>query len=297
MSARKARRTSTAATATARSCCHLTAVCANSRNDTSDLKAVTLHGMARRNSNTAIGLRLELEGQVTLQRLGEALDAWTDLLQEVGRDVAGASSRDAVRFVITEAKGGSLTLGVRPQPGRKSVPVAVMPRIAKTLTSGIRSLETRATRPKHFSDIALVKLRDLARLTSPETPSVKVGNGTGAGITLSSRLVAHVEAVLAPELESIGTVEGHLEGLITHGKNRFLIFDPITGRQVICFFSGRIDRQDVLKAYGRRVAASGVIRSRRSGEKVSISANRLYVLPSDDELPSVADVLGILKAR
>ena len=78
----------------------------------------TLLRMARRKT-TATGLRLELEGQVTLQRLGEALDAWTNLLQEVGRDVAGATGRDAVRFVITEAKGGSLTLGVRPQPERK----------------------------------------------------------------------------------------------------------------------------------------------------------------------------------
>ena len=170
--------------------------------------------MARQSDPT--GLRLQLEGQVTLKRLGEALDTWTDLLQEVGRDVAGATSRDAVRFVISDAKGGSFSLGVRPQPGKKSVPVSVMPRIARTLTAGIRSLERRATRPKHFSDKALINLRDLARLTSPETPSVTVSNGKGTGIALSTRLVAHVESVLAPELESIGTVEGSLEGLITH---------------------------------------------------------------------------------
>ena len=242
------------------------------------------------------GLSLQLEGQVTLQRLGEALDAWTDLLQEVGRDVAGASSRDAVRYVITEARGGSLSLGVRPQPGKKSVPVAVMPRIAKTLTAGIRSLEHRASRPKHFSDIALIKLRDLARLTSPETPSVKVSNGAGSSITLSSRLVEHVEAVLAPELESIGTVEGRLEGLIIHGKSRFLIFDPITGRQVVCFIGGRVEWQQVRDALGRRVAATGRIQSRRSGEKISIAASRFEVLLDDSELPSAADVLGILKA-
>jgi hypothetical protein len=171
-----------------------------------------------------------------------------------------------------------------------------MPRIAKTLTAGIRALEHRASRPKHFSDTALIKLRDLARLTSPETPSIRVSNGEGTGITLSSRLLANVEAVLAPELESIGTVEGKLEGLITHGKSRFLIFDPITGRQVVCFFGGRIEWQDVLRAFGKRVAASGVIRSRRSGEKVSISASRMHVFPSDDELPSAADIMGILKA-
>lgn len=251
--------------------------------------------MARKTKAEDPTLNLELSGQVTLQRLGEALDAWTTLLQEVGRNVAGASTRDAVRFVITSAKGGSLSLGVRPQPGRKSVPVAVMPRISKALTSGVRALETRAARPKHFNDVALMKLRDLARLTGPETPTVKVSNGTGGAITLSNRLVEHVESVLAPELESIGTVEGLLEGLITHGKKRFLIFDPITSRQVICYFSERMEWQEVYRAYGRRVAASGLIKSRRSGEKVSITVSRLHVLPHDHELPSAADVLGILK--
>lgn len=145
-------------------------------------------------ANTTTGLHLRLEG-VTLQRLGTILNALMHLLQEVARDVAGASGRDAVRFAITEVQGCGLTLGVSPQPGKESVP-AVMPRIAKTLTAAIRSLEHRATRPKHFSDAALIKLRDLARLASPE-PSVKVGNGQGSDVTLSSRLLANVETVLA----------------------------------------------------------------------------------------------------
>lgn len=252
--------------------------------------------MARRKPDSSTGLRLQLEGQVTLQRLGQAVDAWTDFLREVGRDVAGAVGRDAVRYVVTGAKGGSFELGVRPQAAKKNIPGAVIPRIAKAVTEGIRTLERGARRPKHFSDIALLKLRDLALLADPETPTVKVSNGTGHGIALSHRLVTHVEEVLAPELTSIGTVEGKLEGLITHGKNRFLIFDSLTGKQVTCYFGERVEWESVLKAYGKRVAASGFIRSRRSGEKVSIQVSRLYVFPPEEELPSAMEMRGILKA-
>ena len=255
----------------------------------------TVMAMSRK-TDSAIGLRFQLEGQVTLQRLGHAVDAWTDFLREVGRDVAGAVGRDAVRYVVTEAKGGSFTLAVRPQVAKRTVPAAVIPRIAKTVTSGIRTLERGARRPKHFSDIALLKLRDLALLASPETPKVKIGNGAGVSVALSSRLVAHVEAVLAPELTSIGTVEGKLEGLITHGNSRFLIFDPLTGRQVTCYFGGRVEWEVVLKAFGKRVAATGFIRSRRSGEKVSIQVSRLHVFPPDKELPSPNEMLGVLRA-
>jgi len=217
-------------------------------------------------------VHLHLDGQVTLSRLGEALDAWTDLLREVATSVAGATSRDAVRFVVTEAKAGSFDLAARPQAAKRDVPAAIMPRIAKAMTTGLRTLERSATRPKHFNDTALLKLRDLGKLTSAETPIIKVGNGAKA-IPLSARLLANVEAVLAPEVTSIGTVEGKLEGLIIHGKNRFLVFDPLTGRQVTCYFGERIGYDDVLRAFGKRVAVTGWIRSRRSGEKFAIRVN------------------------
>src|SRR2546426_2220567 len=246
-------------------------------------------------SNSQSGVRLKLEGQVTLQRLGQALDAWTDFLREVGREVVGSPARDSVRYVITEAKGGSITLGVRPQPARRDVPAAMMPRIAKVVTAGIRSLEKSAKRPKYFSDLALERLRDLARITGPEIPAVKIGNGTGGELRLSSRVTEHIEAALAPEVESIGTVEGNLEGLIIHGKRRFLIFDHLTGRQVTCYFTERVEWETVLKAFGKRVAVSGFLHSRRSGEKVSIQVNRLYVFPPDDELPRAEAVRGALK--
>jgi len=247
-----------------------------------------------RRKHDATSVSLHLDGQVTLRRLGDALDAWTDLLREVASDITGSTGRDAVRFIVTQAKAGSFDVAVRPQPAKRSVSPALMPRIAKTITSGLRTLERRPSRPKHFSDTALLKVLDLGKLTSPETPVVKVGNGA-APIPLSSRLIANVEAVLAPEVKSIGTVEGKLEGLIIHGRSRFLIFDPLTGHQVTCFFSERIPYEDVLRAFGKRVAVTGLIRSRRSGERVDIQASQLHVMPSDEELPTAKDVLGILK--
>lgn len=238
------------------------------------------------------GLRLELKGQVTLTRLGEAVEAWTGFLQEVGKNVAGVAGRDAVRYVITEARGGSLTLDVSPQPARKHVRASAMPRIAAAVTSGIRTLERTTRRPKHFTDNALRSLRDLARLAGPETPAVNVSNGTGTAVSLSARLITHVEAMLSPDIQTIGTVEGKLEGLIIHGKRRFLVYDSITERQVSCYFTPRVEWESVLRAFGKRVAVSGFIRSRSSGERVSITVNRFYVFPDEDTLPTLETSLG-----
>ena len=245
-------------------------------------------------SRLSAGLRLKLEGQVTLPRLGQALDAWTEFLREVGQDVAGAP-KDALRYVVTAARGGSFAIEVEPQVARRTVSASVIPRIVKSVTAGIRILERSAKRPRHFTDRALVRLRDLALLKGPEIPAVKVSNGKGDAVALSARLVQHVEAVLAPEFESIGTVEGQLEGLIIHGKRRFLIFDHLTGRQVTCYFTGRVEWESVLSAFGKRVAASGVIKSRGSGERVSLAVSRLFVFPPDSELPRAEAIRGTLK--
>lgn len=247
-------------------------------------------------TSTAL-IRLKLDGEVTLQRLNHALDAWTDFLREVGRDVSGVDSREPVRFVIAAAKAGSMTIGVTPQPTSRAVSPATLPRIAKAVTAGLKMLERSPKRPKHFSDAALERLRDLGSPRGSDVQQrVLVGNGVGDPQALSRRMMEHVDAVLAPEIESIGTVEGVLEGLIIHGKRRFLIFDQITGRQVTCYFTERIGWEQVYRHFGKRAAATGALRSRRSGDAVSMSVHRLHVFQDDDELPTAEQVRGLLKA-
>ena len=240
-------------------------------------------------------IHLDVEGQVTLASLTRLVESWREFLGEIGKGVTGSPAKDAVRYVITEASGGSFALGVRPQPARDSVPASMMPRIARTVTSGIRELNEEAKRPRHFSDNALVKLRDLARLVGPETPSLRVSNGRGRPVTLSPTMLAHVEAVLAPEVRSIGTIEGELEGLIIHGRKRFLLYDRLTGRQVICYFRDSVSWEELRDEFGKRMAVTGEIRSRRSGERASIDVSSYYVFPREDELPSADEVRGLLR--
>ena len=47
--------------------------------------------------------------------------------------------------------------------------------------------------------------------------------------------------------------------------------------------------------FGKRVAVTGAIRSRRSGERASIDVSLYYVFPREDELFSADEVRGLLK--
>lgn len=241
-------------------------------------------------------IHLGVEGQVTLAGLTRLVESWTDFLDEIGKSVTGHPSARAVRYVVTEASGGSFTLRVRPQPASEDVPAHVIPRIAPTVISGIRELQRQAKRPRHFSDDALDKLRDLARLTGPETPTLTV-NGGGRDdrpVALSSEVLAHVEAVLTPAFRTIGTIEGELEGLIIHGRKRFLLYDRMAGRQVVCYFGDAVSWEEIRDLFGKRMAVTGEIRSRRSGERASINVSSYYVFPREEDLPSAEEVRGLI---
>ena len=98
-------------------------------------------------------------------------------------------------------------------------------------------------------------------------------------------------------LQEYGSVEGRLEGLITHGKRRFFIWESLTNRQVECQFADRIPLQDILAAYERRVAARGLIHRRRTGEKLSVDVEDFRVFRPEAELPSVERIQEILRDK
>lgn len=257
-------------------------------------------------------IRLDVDGPVTLLDLQRLVESWTGLLGEIGKGVTGSPEKDAVRYVVTMASGGSFALAVRAEARTENVAPALLPEIAETVTAGIDELNREPRRPRHFSDDALNRLRDLAGFGgAPLTPSLRVSNGRGDPVALSPLVIEHVNAVLASESEarsprapntdshlySIGTVEGEIGGLIIRGEKRFYLYDRLTGRRVKCRFVDPVSWEELADLLGQRVAVTGKIRSNPSGRPIEIEMSSCYVFPPDDELPTAADVRGILRNR
>lgn len=87
---------------------------------------------------------------------------------------------------------------------------------------------------------------------------------------------------------SYGTLEGRLEE--TGARRVFILYEALTGREVDCYFGLNVQLSDLALARGRRVAVSGRI----SEDRLRINAHSFVVFPPDNELPTAADVLGIL---
>ena len=106
------------------------------------------------------------------------------------------------------------------------------------------------------------------------------------------RIDVEGQVALPPEVRTIGTIEGELTGSIVHGEKRVVLYDRLTGRRVICCFGNTVSRRGLDDAVGKRIAVTGEIRSRRSGERASIDVSSYYVFPPEHELPSAEEVRG-----
>lgn len=252
--------------------------------------------MAADPSSSGSGLIVEIDAsELTLGRFDQLTHDIAALIREVAGELAG---RDAVRWVVEDVRRESpLRFELSAHPTKEEVPKHLVSQVAAAITSGITLIEERPERPAYFTDTALDRAKDLASRVGDDVRAVRfrTRNGDiGEPVTVTKRLVANVDDLIGPRLERFGSVEGRLEGLLAHTRRVFYVWEPLTDRRIECIFGDRIPLDEVLSAFGRRVSVRGLIRTRKTGEKLSIEAREMYVFPPEEELPSVDEIEGIL---
>jgi hypothetical protein len=249
--------------------------------------------------NSEDGLSVEIDAsELTLSRLDQLTHDIAALVREVTGELTGGG-KDAVQWVVEEIRRESpLRLELSPRAAKDDVPPQLVGQVASVITEGIALIEERPERPRYFNDTALDRAKDLASRIGDEVRAVRFRRRNGAlskSVTVTQRLAANVDEIIGPRLERFGTVEGRLEGVLVHRRRVFYIWETLTNRRVECTFGDRIELADVLAAFGRRVSVRGLIRTRKTGEKLSVEAGDLYVFPPEEELPTIDEVQGILR--
>jgi hypothetical protein len=242
-----------------------------------------------------VHLVLPVGDNVPMAQLVRAQSAFLDLLREVSRAVA-ATFDDPVTWVVTNVQESSADYSLVPIPLRPNVPPQQLHLMVEVVPDGIARLEKGEDRPPYFTDHALELTTTLTKIIAKELPFVRTRNGA-AEVDITAQAGLHARRILdRPYVSEMGTVEGKAQIVNTHGKRQVVIFDELTGQRIECQFGQRIALADVLAGMERRVAITGEIRSRESGEILSVIATDIEVLPTDDELPTANDVLGVLSS-
>jgi hypothetical protein len=247
--------------------------------------------MADTNPDARLTLTIDWP-EITIERLSRVASLWANLVQSVSAEATG--KRDAVRWVVTSITYASpLRVEASPEVVSKKLDPAIVGEISHAVIAGIAHLEKTPDSPEFFTPQALSVARKLAVLSDAEKfRRLIVSNGAAAPVALTQSVAATIDDIIGPVVESYGSIEGQLEGVMTHGKRRFYVYDALTRRQVRCFFDDTVPLRSVLDAYEKRVSVSGTIKAKAlTGEPLSIAVVELHTFRPDSELLPTDEIL------
>jgi hypothetical protein len=242
-------------------------------------------------SDIRTDLTLEIDGgSVTPEKFLRSVRSFFALLDEITTKVAG--KRGGVQWRVLVKEGSNL-VGVQPEPGFDR---AIVGQIVTAVSEGIASLETKAEKPRYFTERAVKSLRELADVvgTSGHDDTVVRIWANKEPIRLTHKSVAHVGDLLASEHEDYGSIEGKLQTVTERGGLQFVVYEPLWDQAIRCRIPERLMEQAIAN-FRNRVEVYGLIRYRKDGKPVSIQVDDIVAFPSREHIPSFREVYGILR--
>ncbi|MCF6314992.1 MAG: hypothetical protein L3J30_01600 [Marinosulfonomonas sp.] len=187
---------------------------------------------------------------------------------------------------------GSALVGVYPN---ETAPASRLAMIYKQAEYGPTALARGDIKGAGLSEKAIGHLKSLSDLVG------KHQNGKGVNlwvnrkpISIGSGIAKIVREDWESDYHDFGTIEGRLEAIQdSSGSIKIRVKDFLYPRAINCVVPERMIEQ-VLTSFRKRVEIEGRIHYRRDGTPISIEADHIDLLPEDSDLPSAADVRGIM---
>jgi hypothetical protein len=241
-------------------------------------------GPAKSNS-----VRLTLQGgdeYVSLSAFLEAAGDVKDILRALGA-IVSPSEGAGLEWAVIRSYISSFHIEVAciANPAIGSV-------VAQTFVDGLDVIEKRAERPPLFDDYILDKAKHLSTIVNrDDVDRIVVGSGP-TDVHVSQHIAANVTTLIGPRYEEIGAVEGRIEGVNIHRRNTCNIYEFTNERRIECSFDEEL-LGDVVAALGKRAIVYGIVRTNVRGQPVSVRIERIEIMRSREDLPSIADLRGI----
>ena len=221
------------------------------------------------------------------------------ILQALDRTVS--QRRDGtLKWVVSGLRPGSAVVETESQVVRGEEDFG--PQVARRFVDGVHTIQTEGVTPALFTPECMSSISKIVR--SLGTNGISALNLVGTGldrvpphlekpVELSSAAADKVQALVGASHKSIGSVEGRLELVSIHvGARRFNVYHAITQKAIRCNLPTEIE-DDVVRNLGRRVIVSGTVSYNERGEPISVDVHHFRPLKEENDLPSVADMLGM----
>lgn len=221
---------------------------------------------------------------VTLELSGDAVDsggfprivaAFDDLLKAVAKAACGDEA--GVQWMVRPKAGNRLAAAPAGDADGAGV--------EKCRALMARILDGRAE-PGECDDA----VRPIGVLARGKGVHLRVGRKR---MPITDGLRSRLKASTQNPCQLHGTVEGRLA--VLDERRGLEIEEPVWGRRIVCSVPvGKLE--DMRALWRKRVTAEGIVHYDHEGYPVKIEAEKVEPFPDDEDLPSLEDVRGILRA-
>jgi len=208
-------------------------------------------------------------------------------------EITKAQRGDGTEIAWTvKVKEGSALIGLEPSAGAPASRLAMIYEKAKF---GIESLKRGDVRGAGLSDKAIECLKSLSDINDHHADGQGINLWVRCEpIRIGSGITRRVKEDLDSDYYDYGTVEGRLQTIRdANGALKIGVKDFLFPRVISCGVPEKMIEQ-VFASFRCRVEIEGRIHYRRDGTPLSIEADTIDILPEDDNLPTAADVRGIM---
>ena len=240
----------------------------------------------------------------------DALDEirdWVGILRGVEEAAAGSSGTAIEWRLVNASRNSPLAFEIAPFPRQFATNIDRRVAIVLEETArGLHAIQTRAERPRHFTNDVMRKARRvMERVTNglgsaaidfgPDLPTTRITPTVARAATRNVDLV--LESPDRPYKE-VGSVEGYLQAVERDGFGRCIAYvvERVTGQQVKCIVTGvalaDLESREIRDIWrSQRVQVAGLIHFEGIGKIDRIDAEHFRFMRARSELPQVDDIL------
>ena len=239
---------------------------------------------------------LKVEGElrnISLDSFLLVLRESHSILQELDRALS-KQRNGTLKWVVAGLQEGSAVVKVESRVIRGDEDHSL--RVAQHFIDGIHTIQNEAVTPALFSLDTMTSMRRIVRYLGTNGVSALevIAPDLNKSVELSSESSDKIQALVGVHHKSIGSVEGRLELISIHARDRrFNVYHAITSKAVRCNLPNSME-QEVVGSLGRRISVSGLVSFNSRGEPIRVDVNHLRVFKEEGELPSIAQILGLV---
>lgn len=258
-------------------------------------------------------LKIEVTGKtdaIPMDSFLEILSNTLKILQTIDTSMSQSENASLDWKIIGARLNTPLLITIE---GTSDIGVDIGGDVIRAYLNGVEQIEKGTEDiPPHFTDDALRSTRDLVNVLNDGIKKVAFSIPDGTPVIPSRKIIENVTVILEAKnlederenvvelrayqhatTEEQATITGTLETITVHGKKpKFILYDPLTGNKIDCFFSPET-LEEIKEALPSRVSVIGTAKYNKQGYPTSIIVETIKKLRSGKELPSFKDLEGI----